>query len=525
MIHMIIFLLLTLVCATSNADRPIGYAVQTKLGQVTGLALSATFDGSTILRWKEFRKIPFAKPPIGNLRFEKPVPYGKFKQENIDATEFGPSCHQMKLPKEVIALPNYNQSEDCLHLNIYTPNSASPSNQKSVMIWIHGGGYVTGQGTWYDGSYLSAVGDVIVVTVNYRLNIFGFLSTNDDILPGNYGLWDQKLAIEWVKDNIESFGGNPNSITIFGESAGGFSVMLQALHAGNKDNFKRVIAQSGTANSVLAVARPTSARRAAKSAAAALNCDTNLTAATVKCLKSKTAEELTNFFLDSTVIGGIPKFSIDETTMDIHIELVYAPVVDGDFLADSPSNILMKRDSAPFKFYQSLDVIIGNDEGEGSLILAMVDLFANKTNFSTKDGIALSFFCDHVVRPYVADNFGDNPGLAMTICNRYTTFGSLSDQGKKVVDFYGDVVMYISAVQSLNAHGVGNRQTKQYQYIYSHVPGISDTKSFPWFQQAGHGAELPYLFPPRSNRGAVKNNDKTFSKSLMLYWSNFAKTG
>ncbi|XP_052071092.1 carboxylesterase 1F-like [Mytilus californianus] len=196
------------------------------------------------MNYNEFRNIPFAKPPVGGLRFHQPVPYGSWS-DIYDATRFGPSCIQSVNGIVDQYVPNTNTSEDCLVLNIYVPSGFSESNAKSVIIWVHGGGYYLGQGMFYDGSYLSGIGDVIVVTINYRLGVFGFFSTMDDVALGNYGLWDQQMAIKWVHDNIESFGGDPNSVTIAGQSAGAFSVALQALNPANKGLFHRVIAQSG----------------------------------------------------------------------------------------------------------------------------------------------------------------------------------------------------------------------------------------------------------------------------------------
>jgi len=109
------------------------------------------------------------------------------------------------------------------------------------MVWLHGGGFVCGSSDMYDGAYLAAHGQVVVVTVNYRLSVFGFLSTEDASSTGNNGLWDQHLAIKWVHDNAVAFGGDPSRVTLFGESAGGANVMFQALYVGNKGLVHRVI--------------------------------------------------------------------------------------------------------------------------------------------------------------------------------------------------------------------------------------------------------------------------------------------
>lgn len=499
----------------------LGLTLQTKLGKIKGLSNTLTMQGIQH-NYSEFRKIPFAKPPIGNLRFEKPLKFGPW-DEFLDATEFGPSCVQYSYPEMAAFLPNVNQSEDCLFLNIYIPSDTSRSNKKSVMIWIHGGGYESGQGMLYDGSYLSAIGDVIVVTLNYRLNIFGFLSANDALIAGNYGLWDQKLAIQWVKDNIESFGGNSKSITIFGQSAGAFSVMLQAIHSGNKGLFQRVIAQSGTADSILATS--SKSRLLTQKIALSLNCDSSLTNETVECLKSKSTKDIYQVYLEHSSNGSILK--LKNNSMDIHLDLNYAPVVDGQFLKDSPVNIIKNRNSPEFDLYKSLDIIVGNDESEGSFILDYLKPFQKYLPFNMKDGISSDYLCKHIVSPFVEDYFGGNLALALSICMKYYSRGTIQEQGQNVVNFYGDNTMYMPTVQSLNSHAFRNYNSKQFQFLNKRRSIFSPQQdSYPWFKEAGHAAELSFLFPLGQRSNNIEDDDNTrFSNILMKYWSNFAKTG
>ena len=303
------YLFMLIVVATSVCGGST-VTIQTRLGKMMGLSESNNING-VIYTYNVFKRIPFAKPPIGDLRFEEPVPFGSW-EGTLDATTFGPSCIQ---PPSMPS--NFTQSEDCLYLNIYVPGGASALNQKSVMVWIHDGGYIFGEGTRYDGSFLSGIGDVIVVTLNYRLNAFGFLSSADNVIIGNYGLWDQKLAIQWVNDNIDIFGGNAKSITLFGESAGAFSVSLHSLHPQNRGLFQRVIMQSGTANSIIA----TSAipRLTAQQLARELNCSTELTKDTLKCFKNKSTQEMYKAYME----------------LPFAERITFAPVVDGKFLNNS----------------------------------------------------------------------------------------------------------------------------------------------------------------------------------------------
>jgi len=140
-------------------------------------------------------------------------------------------------------------SEDCLYLNIYAPINSQSKPNRTVMVWIHGGGFRSGtiSSLYIDGSILAANNDVIVVSINYRIGIFGFLYADEIEMPGNYGLYDQVLALKWIKDNIKSFGGNPNNIVIFGESAGGQSVGYHIISPLSEGLFSRAILQSGNA--------------------------------------------------------------------------------------------------------------------------------------------------------------------------------------------------------------------------------------------------------------------------------------
>lgn len=201
-----------------------------------------------------FRGIPFASPPVGPLRFAAPAPEQPWQGVRA-AAEFGPSALQQPMMLPLPGMQVGPMDEDCLYLNVYTP--ATDAAHRPVMVWIHGGGFVIGSGSQalYDGAPLSARGDVVVVTVNYRLGPLGFLYLAD-LCPdlegavGNAGILDQVAALEWVRDNIERFGGDPGNVTIFGESAGGMSVgTLLGMPSAN-GLFQRAILQSGAAHNI-----------------------------------------------------------------------------------------------------------------------------------------------------------------------------------------------------------------------------------------------------------------------------------
>lgn len=198
-----------------------------------------------------WRGIRYAEPPVGDLRLQPPQP--PISWEGVkEAFEFGAICPQINEESELSISQPSIQSEDCLHLNIWTPITSEKA--LPVMVWIHGGAFRTGAGSlpFYDGARLSKRGQVIVVTINYRLGAFGFLHLNglDDHYSANLGLLDQIAALEWVKENIEAFGGDPNKVTVFGESAGSMSIAALMSMPKAKGLFQQAIMESGASSAL-----------------------------------------------------------------------------------------------------------------------------------------------------------------------------------------------------------------------------------------------------------------------------------
>lgn len=185
-----------------------------------------------------FKGIPYAEPPVGDLRFRAPRPNRPWEGVR-DATKHGNTC-----PSGAI-LGGPGGDEDCLFLNIYTRNL---KEKRPVMVWIHGGSFSGGSGdSWIYGPDHIIDDGVLLVTINYRLGVLGFMSTGDSHAPGNYGLKDMVLALKWIQRNIAEFGGDPDNVTIFGESAGGAAVHYLVLSSETKGLFTRAISQSGSA--------------------------------------------------------------------------------------------------------------------------------------------------------------------------------------------------------------------------------------------------------------------------------------
>ncbi len=215
------------------------------------ITTSGTLTGTDLGSVHCFAGIRYAQAPVGDLRFRAPIAHRA--NGPVDATAFGPTALQPASALEVmLGGKQEDRSEDCLRLNVWTP---SPDRgRRPVMVWIHGGGFMTGSGSSpiYDGQALARRGDVVVVTINYRLGPLGFLALDrldaDFAGSGNNGLLDQLAALEWVQENIEAFGGDPGNVTIFGESAGAMSVATLVAIAGDGRLFQRAIPQSGAAH-------------------------------------------------------------------------------------------------------------------------------------------------------------------------------------------------------------------------------------------------------------------------------------
>ena len=197
-----------------------------------------------------FHAIPYAEPPLGELRFQLPRAYSTSYGTIDDPYNATDSYRNNKICPQV-KNPHFTkvdrEDEDCLHLSVYSPDIHSDT-LRPVLVWIHGGDFESGSGMhrYFGPERFMKDGDIVMVSINYRLGTLGFLSLGTEELPGNAGLWDQVEALKWIQANIDSFGGNPGNVTIMGESAGSWSVMYQLLSPKSAGLFQRVISQSGT---------------------------------------------------------------------------------------------------------------------------------------------------------------------------------------------------------------------------------------------------------------------------------------
>ncbi|XP_069105778.1 carboxylesterase 4A-like [Argopecten irradians] len=489
--------------------------LHTRLGTMRGIVENGV---------KQYRSIPYAKPPIGPLRFAKSVaavPWNGVR----DASKFGPSCMQPPYPETDKFLPSLKQSEDCLFLNVYVPGNTTVGSNKHVMVWVHGGGFFVGQAMLYDGSFLASQGDVIVVTVNYRLGIFGFLSTMDSHLPGNYGLWDQRLALQWVQENIALFGGNPKSVTIFGESAGAISASLQSINPLNKGLFQRAIVQSGTAMMNAAIWK--NAKTYARDAGVMLNCSTTTSKLDdyfVRCMRSLPLDNLLNVQNDL--------FIRDSLNFGRTFQAIMGPVIDNILIPDSPLKLLSNKSSPSFKFFLSLGFMAGNVNQEGSLFLPKLDIFSISKNFNVTAGVPTSDFCDYLVPMFTSTyTVATNRTIAtQSVCSMYRKPYAAS-QANSVLDCYSDVNFIVPVIETLNIHSADNILTSTYQYMFNRqtIDKSSLESLPPWFIGAPHGSEVFFLFGAQVFQTkfniTVSSTDLALSHRMILHWSNFAKNG
>ncbi|KAI4885045.1 hypothetical protein NFI96_001981 [Prochilodus magdalenae] len=408
-----------------------------------------------------FRGIPFAAPPG---RFQKPVPHPGWSGV-LKTTDFSNRCLQLNL----LQSGTYG-SEDCLYLNIWVPQGSTVSTGLPVMVFIYGGAFLLGasQGAnfldnyLYSGEEIADRGNVIVVTVNYRVGTLGFLSTGEADLPGNYGLWDQHAAIAWVYRNIKAFGGDANNITIFGESAGGASVNFQMLSPHNKGLIRRAISQSGVALCPWAVNR--NPRAYAEQVAIKVGCPTDQNMAS--CLKMTDSVQLT---LAGTIeLNGSPANPIVNN-------LALSPVIDGDFLPSEPSTLFSNAADIDYlagvndmdgHIFTGLDVPSINQPLQSTPVEDVYQLLSALTSLKGQPAAYAA------LEQYTA-NWGSSPGR--------------DDIKKTVVDIETDYIFLVPTQTALYLHANNANTARTYSYLFSEPNRLP---LYPLWMGADHADDL-----------------------------------
>ncbi|XP_053601613.1 juvenile hormone esterase [Plodia interpunctella] len=478
--------------ASSPKDGPV---TVTPSGSIRGSWLE-TRRGRAV---QAYRGIRYAEPPVGELRFQPPKPIVKYDKE-VDASQEGPACPQ---PTQ----GDYYVDEDCLRINVYTPDNKS-KKPLPVIFYMHSGGFysISGRSDVAGPLYLLDK-DVVLVTINYRLASLGFLSTGDDLAPGNNGFKDQVVALRWVHKNIRSFGGDPNKVTISGCSAGSFSVMLHMISPMSKGLFHRALSISGSPISQVADRRDMYAL--AVKQAQLLNCPTNSSRAIIDCLKTKTFTELGNSLEGFFLPGYDPV-------------LVWSPVVEKDFgqerfLTMSPGQAVKQGEMHAVPF------IISQTQGE--FFWKAYTVLRNKT-------ILDSFNADWRRLASVGFLLGDHPTAAERLKAAYLNDKRLENNAA-IADGLGK--LYGDSLIGFGVHRMANLMSRhsphkvwyyEFSYVGQHSHYQDPTTGKP--EQAAHHDDLIYLFSLPASFPTINATDSEDSKMVdkmttMVY--NFALQG
>jgi para-nitrobenzyl esterase len=440
--------------------------------------------GSTTGPVHVFRGIPYARPPVGELRWrppEEPRPW----TSPLDASSFGPVAPQNPSPLEMIlGTDKPEQSEACLRLNVWTPGL--DDGRRPVLVWVHGGAFVTGTGStpWYDGTRLAAAGDVVVVTINYRLGALGFLELGElgderYAESGNCGILDQVAALQWVRANASSFGGDPSQVTVFGESAGAMSVATLLALPAARGLFSRAILQSGAGAHV-------APRDKAERVTRDLLAELGMTPADAGNLVDVPVDRLL------AAQGRV----VDRSWPN----LAFTPVVDGVSLPRAPQDELRDGSAA------EVEVLIGTNLDEMRL-------------FSLMDP-RLAEIDEATLEHRAASVFGSTAAKAVEVYRRSRPDVPLGDVWTAVLT---DQVFRIPAIRVAEAQSM--HQPRTYMYLFTWPTPIFGGKL-----ASCHALELPFVFDNLDKPGAgVFTGDgaerQDLAGRMSEAWIAFARNG
>ncbi|XP_059404433.1 neuroligin-3-like [Carassius carassius] len=506
--------------------------VNTALGRLRGMRVAVATEGLGPV--DQYLGVPYAAPPVEEKRFMPPDAPSAWSGVR-NATRFSPVCPQtihnsvpdIMMPVwatynlDTVATYMQEQSEDCLYLNIYVPTqsgtkrtgdmSADPERSEDdglrdsrddprpVMLFIHGGSYMEGTGNIMDGSVLASYGNVIVITLNYRVGILGFLSTGDQAAKGNYGLLDQIQALRWINKNIGYFGGDPGRVTVFGSGIGASCVSLLTLSHHSEGLFHRAIIQSGSALSSWSVNyQPVKYTRLL---AERVGCNVLDTQDLVLCMQKRSYREL-----------------VEQEIQPARFHVAFGPVIDGDLIPDDPE-VLMEQGE-----FLNYDIMLGVNQGEGFR-------FVEGVVEPEEGGVSGSDF-DFTVSDFVDGLYGYPEGkdtLRETIKFMYTDWADRDNpetRRKTLVAMFTDHQWVEPAVVTADLHARYGSPT----FFYAFYHHCQSPMKPPW-ADAAHGDELPYVFgvpligPTELFPCNFSRNDIMLSAVVMTYWTNFAKTG
>ena len=443
---------------------------------------------------REFKGIPYAVPPIGDLRWEYPLPKEPFQNTYI-ANYDAPGCQQLCVLPPGNCPPTL--SEDCLYLTVMTPNEPSPDPEGyPVFFWMHGGAYEQGVGNCalYDGTNF-VKNNVITVVINYRLGAMGFLAGSN--MQGNYGTMDQRLAMKWTQENIAAFGGNPNAVTIGGQSAGAMSVVTHLQSPNTTGLYRYAIIESNPLS--IPWHTKASAAKNADSFSSYLQCANN----DLACLRSKTPEEILEAQEKSV------KLNLDNMLENF---LPFSPIVDGVNIIEQPLAALQNGR------FNSVPILAGSLLEEG--VLFVNELFKSSLSKLKYDGIIKETFGnkneDAILKLYPSPDYrGDN-----------------SDGRPQLSTLTTDLLFYCPLRNAIRGYqsALGSKAPTTFVYKFTHV--LSFDCWGPDYQfcvgAVCHGSELPFVFNAFTD-GTITYNPTPDERQLQVdvssAWINFIKNG
>lgn len=446
-----------------------GVVVKTVSGPVTGESEKGVFA---------FRGIRYAAPPVGTLRFRPPVPPIAWTEVR-SALDFAPACPQLV---EINPTENNNSvmSEDCLAVNVWTPGV--DNKKRPVMVWIHGGGFIEGsaRNTWYDGAKLAARGDVVVVTVQYRMGAWGFLDLSgvggeDFAQSGNLGLLDQIAALKWVKENIAAFSGDPNNMTLFGQSAGAVSVGMLMVMPSARGLFHKAIMESGTPKELNDKSTATEVSRTYMKIAGVTN---------IKELQGLTVAQM----LDA-------ERKLFETRFGYS---AFRPVMDGIVLNALPMQVMAAGHGT------SVPILIGTNLDEIRFWPALYDLPLEQkaeSLFRTQLEGIVGLKAPEVIATYRKADV---------------------DYGDTVIHLLGDVLIRLPAIRFAEANS-------QHQPTYMYMFTYRSTSTYKNYGSC-HGMELPFVFGVIDDLDVIvftgrDTHREALTSQVQQAWANFARNG
>ncbi|WP_328935931.1 MULTISPECIES: carboxylesterase family protein [unclassified Streptomyces] len=433
-----------------------------------GVTRGAAHDG-----YRTFEGIPYAAPPVGSLRWAPPhhaLPWSG----TLDATRPASAC-----PQPAGEVPGGSTDEDCLHLDVTTPDTADPAHPRPVIVWLHGGGLTTGAGSSYDAHRMATRGDVVVVTVDYRLGALGFLAHSGLPGSGTFGLADQQAALRWVRAEIGAFGGDAHNVTLAGESAGGYSVCAQLASPAAVGLFDRAIIESGPCTG--SPDRPFAPYSVALSTARAAGSDL---AAKVGCGAARDA------------VACLRRVKVPRLLAAQEID--QQPAYATPLLPDDPAAAIAAG------HFPHVPVLLGNNHDEGNGWAAGIIQAGNPVTPDTWPDVVAAFF--------------PSPGQADAIVREYPVHDT--DGGPVFGAVIGDANFACPTARA-DALLAVHVPTWRYEFADEHAPPLtSGTPPFPL--GAPHASELPYLFDLGGRPRALSPAQHRLADTMIDYWTRFA---